>query len=246
MITLILTQVSSESSIGLDWWNAIKEVNDPYALLAFLAFASVTALLALLRFTNGLASAQEYLLKNAQLTGTQVEGLFKFTLLIFASVTIALLFSLTGNGWKNEKVSSTPISSPYVGITFPGEFENIEVDSGFSQFTLRGQSNDIPRSERLWVFSHPLEANRYFPFQSHASVEVDGDWSSSGRIGPIDKPNITYEFLVIGADEDALYLINNYLAKSNETQQYLGFSSLSDSFNIYSKREVTFTPKNKQ
>lgn len=246
MITLIVTQASSESGIGLDWWNAIKEVKNPYALLAFLAFAGVTALLTLLRFTKGLALAQEYLLKNAQLTGSQVERLFKFTIITFASVAVVLLVFLGVTEWNNKQVSSTPISSPYVDIIFPGESENIEVNSKFSQFTLRGRSDKIPRTEKLWVFAYPLEANRYFPFQNQASVEVDGDWSSSGVIGPIDKPNIMYEFLVVGADENARYLINNYLTKSNETHQYAGLSSLSDSFNVYAKREVTFTPKGKK
>lgn len=243
MINLILAQASSETAMGIEWWGAIKDVTNPFALLAFIAFASVTALLGLLRSTSGLAVAQEYLLKNAQLTGAQVERIFFFTLLVVASVTVVLFVHLFTPAGNIDQASLATASAPNVDIVSPMENATVEVSKGFSPYTLKGQSSDIPEDEEVWVVSHPLESSRFFPFHSQAAVEADGDWSSTGTIGPIEKENTKYEFLVIGADENARYVIREYLKNSDPQKGFSGFDSIPNSWDIYAKREVTFVPK---
>jgi hypothetical protein len=237
----MIINVLAQSPVNSNWWNFIQEVTNFYTLFAFIISAGLTALLIIMHSTGGLKSVTDSLLRDSQLTNHQFERIYKFTLLTVASLAIVLFLYLGYTTWLNRanKSSST---SPKVTINYPEVNEHIKAEKEYPNIRLRGTSENIPQNRNLWVFAYPVETSVFFPFDNQAVVDPNGSWSSNGVVGPINESDIRYQFIVVGADKNALTQIEEYIKKKKEdSNNNTGFQSLPAGSATYSTVDVIYS-----
>jgi len=150
-----------------------------------------------------------------------------YRIIYFFSIIIAIC----GTG-SLIKLTIFP-SKPEIAIA------NLKDSDSVEQTTiLEGTYKNISKNEKIWVFINSLEVNRYYPQNTFAELDANGNWSSLAYFGQERDTGKKFKIIIVLVNEDAIIQILNYLKDAVNKNDYSGMEKIPENAVIYVQKIV--------
>lgn len=133
---------------------------------------------------------------------------------------------------------------PLIKLTiFPSKLEislsNVNDSTIVEQTTtLEGTYKNITKDEKIWVFINSLEVNRYYPQNTSAELDANGNWSSLTYFGQEKDSGKMFKIIVVLVNKDAVSQIQTYLKEAINKKDYQGMAEIPNKAVIYVQKIV--------
>lgn len=128
--------------------------------------------------------------------------------------------------------------------------QSIPTDEKYHNLTLKGDAENVSKDQTLWVFTKGTRDNKYHPFHSPIKISQDGEWTSSGTVGPTlseNKDGNEFSFFVYGVNKKVSKMLDDYIKNATNNDQYSGLliSDIEEhgKIELYVEKQVQFMQK---
>ena len=144
----------------------------------------------------------------------KTERLLRKTLFVLIVIVLVLSSLLAWSFYR-------PVpSAAFVRITYPLENAYVNLNE-----TIQGVSQNVPQDQEIWIVVY-LDGYRYYPAETLAAVQSNGDWSSFVWIGEQKDVGRSFYIYAVAADKNAQNSFNAYVTESINTGIWPGLKNL--------------------
>ena len=153
-------------------------------------------------------------------------------------LTTSLLLFACGSwpgpdGGPTPTPTATPNPTTEVKITKPREDDKVKQTD-----MTKGNSQNIPSGQVIWIVVFVHKVGRYYPQNQPADVQANGDWDSVTYFGGPRDSGLDCDAIAVLADDAGQKAFNRYLTDAKDKNDWPGLERLPDGAKIYSRVSV--------